>query len=146
MSPRIVGLCAWAAIAAWALPVQAATIVRNGDHIALTGSIESGDTDRLKSVLAPGVKTIDLDSPGGVLSESLAIGRVIRRERLVTIAHGDCRSGCALAWAGGVRRLVADGGHVGWHCPVLATVLQCQKDGRDRMLEYLGQMNATPAM
>jgi hypothetical protein len=125
-------------------PASAAAIVRSGDHIILTGSIEGGDADRLKSALAPGVKTVDLDSDGGVLTESLALGRAIRQQRLVTIAHGDCRSGCALAWAGGVKRLVAAGGHVGWHCPVVAW--QCQKGGRDLALEYLAQMNATPAM
>jgi hypothetical protein len=122
----------------------AATISRDGDHIVLTGNIEAGDADRLKSALAPGVKIVDLDSPGGLLAESLEIGRTIRRERLITVAHGNCMSGCALAWAAGVKRLVADGGRVGWHCPIVAW--QCQKNGRGLAIAYLTQMDATPAM
>ncbi|CAN5645396.1 hypothetical protein BH10PSE18_BH10PSE18_23180 [soil metagenome] len=80
---------------------------------------------------------IAFDSPGGSVAGSMAMGRTIRRLQLSTRVAGTylradgtgiagtatsafvsdavCASACTLAFMGGVRRTVADGGRFGVH-------------------------------
>jgi len=49
---RTITLCAWAAIAAWApTPARAATLIRNGDRLVLTGPIGLFDDIRFRAAL-----------------------------------------------------------------------------------------------
>jgi hypothetical protein len=75
----------------------------------LTGSIDPGAAQRFATeVAAHGeyVKTIVLDSPGGSVSDALAIGRQIRDKGFSTSvpAGALCASSCPLVLAGGKKR------------------------------------------
>lgn len=63
------------------------------------------------------VKTIVLNSPGGSVSDALAIGRLIREKKFATeVEPGKyCASSCPLAFAGGVERRAGDKATIGVH-------------------------------
>ncbi len=78
--------------------------------ILASGEIVSGDTDRLKSVLAslPVRKNtaLYLSSPGGNLYEGMRLGLFFRTNGIKTVIEGasDCASACAIAFFGGTDR------------------------------------------
>jgi hypothetical protein len=84
------------------------------------GKIVPGDSRRLASVLsrqAVDGATILLDSPGGSVGESLALGTMIRERRLATaVAAGAvCASACVFVLAGGAVRDVDPAARIGVH-------------------------------
>ncbi len=117
----------------------------------LMGPIEKGDARRLREQIErmnekdKYVYAIKLYSPGGLVSEGIEIGRILREYRITSLAPADyddffacnyvsengenyyfssiqsenciCASACALAWFGGVDR----GGVVGVHRSFLPT-------------------------
>lgn len=92
----------------------------SGGRLELEGVIQPGSADRMAEELrARGeyVTTIALNSPGGVVEEALAMGRMIREGGYNTsVASGAlCASSCPLVLAGGVERLVETGAAVGVH-------------------------------
>jgi hypothetical protein len=67
--------------------------------------------------VAPGSLVV-LDSPGGSLTQGLALGGKIRRTGLSTtvqVPGGVCASACVYAFLGGVERTVARGAKLGLH-------------------------------
>ena len=105
-----------------AAAIQAASIDPIGvgatGYIRINGPIESGDFERfeqaLKSLQSP---TIKLTSPGGVLSDALAIGNEIRRLKLNTYVeyYALCASACGLIWLSGTTKSIEGAGLVGFH-------------------------------
>jgi len=88
--------------------------------LRLTGTIQPGSAERLETELeARGeyVRTVALDSPGGVVHEALAMGRLVRDGGYGTsVANGAmCASSCPLVLAGGATRTVKEGAAVGVH-------------------------------
>lgn len=105
------GLLAALAIA---LPAQAASVTlapeRSGQKmqfINVTGEIVGGDAERLQQALAQaagkGQIAVFLDSRGGDVDVSMAMGQAIRAAGAVTY-HGYCASACVYAFLGGVTR------------------------------------------
>jgi len=141
---------AFAVFAVWAsltLPLSAATIsvVQHSQQawrglnepeflecgISLSGPIEAGDTERLRSALSGAniVPVLCLNSEGGLFSEGLRLAQFIRETQLVTLVQaGDvCHSACAMAFMGGsyselgtaVQRYMHPTASVGFHAPEL---------------------------
>ena len=81
--------------------------------LRLTGIMETGDADKLRTVLAkmssqtgerPGpLATIELSSLGGSLTEGFEMGALFRRHRVIAMVRKQdaCLSSCALAFLGG---------------------------------------------
>lgn len=82
--------------------------------LRLTGTIESGDAERLRDILvrlqavAPAsanvpLATIELSSLGGSLSEGIKIGQLLKSYKVVAVVRKQdlCLSACALALLGG---------------------------------------------
>ena len=63
------------------------------------------------------VKTVVLRSPGGSVTDSLAMGRLIRERKFATEVEGGhyCASSCPLVFAGGTERRVGRKAAVGVH-------------------------------
>jgi len=125
-------------------PAVAATIVRNGDRLVLTGPIQAGDDAAFAAAVDSAVRTVVLGSDGGRVNEAMAIGRLIRKRHLETSVPGSCISACALIWAGGVRRSVA--GQLAMHCPTFPGELQCYAPARQAIVNYLREMSAPAAV
>lgn len=91
----------------------------NGDVSAI-GRIDPGtaaDFEKFLNGAGSSVKTIWFLSPGGSVSDAIAIGRSIRRRGLDTAVadNGYCASSCPLAFAGGVARRAGHQALIGVH-------------------------------
>ena len=93
---------------------------------------------------------VSLNSPGGSITAAMAIGRILRRERLLAVVphSGVCHSACVLIFAGAVQRMNA--GKLGIHRPSLEVPRQEVSAGNvnelyQRMLQdirsYFREMN-----
>jgi hypothetical protein len=86
----------------------------NGDqaYIAVDGEIVRGDLTKLRSIYGRAQRgkstglIVDLDSPGGDLSEAMAIGRWIRQTKGWTgiRSQASCASACVYIFAAGVSK------------------------------------------
>lgn len=84
------------------------------------GTITPGTAERLEAELdkrGSYVKTVVLNSPGGAVSDALAMGRAIRARGLDTRVErtGLCASSCPLIFAAGVGRTAEPGAAIGVH-------------------------------
>lgn len=121
--------------------------------LLLLGPIQPGDADRfsahLDSLPTPPAR-IALNSPGGVVAEALAIGRVLRSAALDTVMLPGmiCLSSCPYVFAAGTDRLASRDAALGMHqhyydapgyMPAFLAVEQIQT-GQGRTLDYLIEM------
>lgn len=90
--------------------------------IELTGDIQPGDDDKFRNIAAQNPDAIVLlDSGGGTIMAAMEIGRIVRLRDYPTVVYsnGYCASACALIWVAGSRRVIFDGGRVGFHASYL---------------------------
>jgi hypothetical protein len=104
------------------MPAQAADISLNKskdgrtNSIVVQGQIEGGDYAKFKALLSGSkAQIVILASPGGRVSEALAIGAVIRVRNMATAAGKDCTSACGFIWLAGKPRFISSGARVGFH-------------------------------
>lgn len=86
--------------------------------IMLNGTIKSGDEERFRSIAAKYRNAIvNLNSDGGEIVPAMEIGRIIRLREYVTAVYKTdvCASACALVWIAGQKRVIFNGGRVGFH-------------------------------
>lgn len=80
-----------------------------GDQLILTGPLSGFEVTQFMSSLTPAVTTVVFyNSNGGDFEAGLNLAAMIRQRSLTTVAQGFCRSSCANAFLGGVRRYLAD--------------------------------------
>lgn len=84
----------------------------SGGVLNVTGTILPGSAVSFAAEIesyAEYIKSIRLNSPGGSVSDALAMGRLIREKGLTTEVGGGemCASSCPLVFAGGKERLAA---------------------------------------
>ncbi|QBX34496.1 hypothetical protein E4191_07060 [Paracoccus liaowanqingii] len=121
--------------------------------IRMSGQIAPGDADRFAEWLErtrPESRRVALDSSGGSVSDSLALGRTIRAAGYATVVEDGavCLSACPYVLAGGVDRQVAGQGVVGVHqhyfgqstiLPAFMAVSDLQR-AQAGVMDYLVQM------
>jgi hypothetical protein len=114
-------------------------LVGNGRLVAV-GTIEPGTAEVFAREIAKRgdyVKTVVLHSPGGSVTDALAMGRLIRLKRFSTeVENGNyCASSCPLVFAGGVERRAGEKASIGVHqvfaLPKGASVTGGLADGMD---------------
>jgi hypothetical protein len=95
--------------------------------IVISGSIQSSDAESFTNRIS-GIKNavVILDSAGGDIPASLAIGRSIRGRGFSTGVPDNtlCTSSCALIWLAGVNRFAEESSFLGFHAAYI------YKDGR----------------
>jgi hypothetical protein len=93
------------------------TVHDNGTRLRLEGALELGAKHLLRKSLDAhrGVRLVELDSPGGLVIEGLAIGRLIEARGLDTFAPRRCHSACGMAFAGGAGRFITEATRMGMH-------------------------------
>lgn len=89
-------------------------------RMSAIGRIDPGTAPLLDSFLegeGAGVETLYLHSPGGSVSDAIAMARAVREAGLSTVVPEDgyCASACPLLFAGGVEREAGDNSWVGVH-------------------------------
>jgi hypothetical protein len=102
------------------LRAPASIALTTGGILTLTGTIDPGAAERFAAeVAARGeyVERVALDSPGGSVTDALAIGALIREKGFTThVAAGAlCASSCPLVLAGGAERIASADAAIGVH-------------------------------
>lgn len=84
------------------------------------GRIEPGTAQAFAQFIegqAGEIKTLYLHSPGGSVSDALAMSKLIREKKIVTVVGNNayCASSCPIVLSGGTRRLIGKTAWVGVH-------------------------------
>ena len=93
---------------------------RNEFTLFLTGPIVAGDLKKIVAAVTPPARFpnhFTLDSPGGNLIESMAIGKFIRETASATFVAKNCSSACVFVLVAGTSKNARDGAAVGIHRP-----------------------------
>src|SRR3954452_4379166 len=102
------------ALVALVTPVKAVTITPTVGGIKLSGEIVKGDAGRLAKAIT-GDKVVVLNSPGGLVEESLRMTALIRQSGAVTLVKEMGASACFNLFLGGVGRVATADAMIGVH-------------------------------
>ena len=101
------------------------------------------------------IANVELEGPGGLLDEGVAIAELIAARNLPTTVTAECASACTFAFAGGKTRVVTGDGALGFHASRYNSVLlEWLKDttDQDQFLrrrgfdaDFIAAANAVPA-
>jgi hypothetical protein len=91
-----------------------------GGVLEVSGTIQPGSSGTFAERIAEVgeyVKTVNLNSPGGSVSDALAMARLIREKGYATRVSGGnlCASSCPLVFSGGKERIADKGAAIGVH-------------------------------
>jgi hypothetical protein len=91
-----------------------------GGKLMATGTITPGIAESFAAEVGQHgeyIKTVVLNSPGGSVSDALAMGRLVRERKFTTEVEAGkyCASSCPLVFAGGVERRAGDHAAIGVH-------------------------------
>jgi hypothetical protein len=124
-----------------------------GGRLMATGTITPGISEAFAAEVGKRsdyIKTVVLNSPGGSVTDALAMGRLIRERKFVTEVEAGkyCASSCPLVFAGGVERRAGDKAAIGVHqVAAIGSVSAAPRDEMDvaqrisaRCQRYLGDM------
>jgi ATP-dependent protease ClpP protease subunit len=113
-------------------------------HITFVGAIDAKSANDVASLLDfdARTKTLNINSPGGNLDAAMAIGRLLRRNRMFIIIpkDGECVSACVMIYAGAVLR---SAGKIGIHRPYLNQFIGSQLQAPDKLRSNYEQMLQT---
>jgi hypothetical protein len=92
----------------------------SGGRLTATGTITPGTAATFAQAVerhAEYIKTVVLNSPGGSVSDALAMGRLIRDRKIATFVEAGkaCASSCPLVFFGGIERRAGDKAAIGVH-------------------------------
>ena len=95
------------------------TISSDGQSLLLAGVLGSGSAKKTELILqaAPSVRTIVLNSRGGLLVEGLDIAAFVAKRQLDTYVEESCQSACTIILLAGRDRAASPNASVGFHRP-----------------------------
>lgn len=162
-----VALALWIGTMVGLTPTTAGTLERNpvyrdgqvsGHVFDFKGPIVKGDAARLAAFIsrhAGTIEALNLDSPGGDVSEAVLMGEIIRAARLDAYVQPGrrCASACFFLWINGADRLawgISDRtlpsgkpwlGNVGLHRPYLAEIQNTSTsvDEQGKVMRFVGE-------
>jgi hypothetical protein len=91
-----------------------------GGKLMATGTITPGISEAFAAEVSKRsdyIRTVVLNSPGGSVTDALAMGRLIRERKFATEVEAGryCASSCPLVFAGGIERRAGDKAAIGVH-------------------------------
>ena len=122
----------------------------SGGVLSLTGTIDPGAAERFAAELdARGeyVKTVVLDSPGGSVTDALAMGLQIHERGLGTRVNAGalCASSCPIVFAGGSTRSASPQAAIGVHQIYAAALGQTSQTGEQLAGMVMSDAQSTTA-
>jgi hypothetical protein len=124
-----------------------------GGRLMATGTITPGLSEAFAAEIGKRgdyIKTVVLNSPGGSVTDALAMGRLIRERKFATEVEAGkyCASSCPLVFAGGLERRAGDKAAIGVHqVAAISSASAVPRDEMDvaqrisaRCQRYLGDM------
>lgn len=88
-------------------------------ELLIDGDLARGTARRLQAMLRAdsNIRSIALESDGGLVDEAEQIGDLVAARGLVTVVRRRCVSACTLAFVRGRERLAEVGAKLGFHAP-----------------------------
>jgi hypothetical protein len=114
-----------------------------GHIIEILGTIQRGDAQKFTDVaLMARTARVVLISDGGVLADSLDIGRAIRLKKFSTYVPdgATCASGCAMIWLAGTPRSMSSKASIGFHAAYNRDSGQVTSSGNAVVGSYLNSL------
>src|SRR4051812_49161172 len=124
-----------------------------GGKLMATGTITPGISEAFATEVGKRgdyIKTVVLNSPGGSVTDALAMGRLIRERKFAAEVEAGkyCASSCPLVFAGGIERRAGDKAIIGVHqVAAISSASAAPRDEMDvaqrisaRCQRYLGDM------
>jgi hypothetical protein len=92
-------------------------VYKETNSVILDGPLALGISRDLQRILEmnPELNNIILSGPGGSAYEAKAVYKLIKKRSLNTISLDECSSACAIAFLGGVERVLSEGSRLGFH-------------------------------
>jgi len=92
-------------------------LAEDGHLLRIAGDLEAGSYRKVKRILdaAKDVKTVWLDSGGGLVLEGFLIGSIVRQMKLDTYVESHCASACTMILTSGVNRAAYRRAKIGFH-------------------------------
>lgn len=89
----------------------------SGSEIYYDGRIVRGSSAKLVKVLDnnPRANTLYLNSPGGLIAESLKLAKIVRDVEMTIIVENECSSACTIVLINGTIRLMTPEANIGFH-------------------------------
>jgi uncharacterized protein YecT (DUF1311 family) len=120
VSSIIVALCsAWTRAEAMSFESIPLSDSAEETIIFATGTIEAGDADRFRQILAshpPTMLVLAITSPGGSVAAALELADAVARREFSIFAVGECASACAqIVFPAGLYSMLAPGALLGIH-------------------------------
>lgn len=86
-------------------------------RLIASGRIGEGSAKALDTAIVqhPSIKLLELESPGGLISERDQIIEVVQKHHLDTVVLQDCSSACTDVYLAGERRYITDKSTFGFH-------------------------------
>ena len=110
------------------MPAYKIQVLPGGTEVEFRGGLRAGCARELEGILraVPHAKVLQINSPGGRLSEAKKMMRVVREHGLATYTSEQCLSAATLVLMSGKERVVGEWAKVGFHMGKLpgATVEQ----------------------
>lgn len=92
--------------------------------------------------------TVFLQSSGGAIFAGLSMGKTIREKGFVTVVPpaASCISACALAWLGGIERVMAENSRIGFHAAYVVKYgrLRTSETAQAVIAKYLQELQLPP--
>lgn len=98
-------------------------VSKDGTIARITGDLNYNSNSGLLNALKehPSLKTVTLESDGGLVFAARALAMNILKHKLNTKVENTCTSSCTLVFAAGEKRELKQGGRIGFHQYALAT-------------------------
>ena len=98
-------------------PLYSLELIKQNTLIYLRGPFQIGITNKVEKLIEqyPEVNGIILNSDGGQIYEGRGLARLIRENKLETIALDKCLSSCTTAFVAGTTRTLGTGSRLGFH-------------------------------
>lgn len=99
------------------VPAYVLDLSPDGTVVRMRGEIDFGITRDLAGLLRDHsmIRIVELDSPGGLVSEARGLSSLIVRHGLATYVQGTCSSACTHVYVSGEQRLLGPGSRLGFH-------------------------------
>ncbi len=112
----------------------------DGTVLSITGDFAAGIADAATKAIERnrGLRTVELDSPGGFVEEATPIANAVRAHHLATEVSRECSSACTFVFVAGRERLLLPPGRLGFHdCRGNTWLDECDEKG---VLEFFKSM------
>lgn len=92
-------------------------VLNQGTELELIGPFPQGTAQSVQTMLQrfPSIRVIHLNSPGGLITEGVALYQLIQEYQLDTYVPSACSSACTIAFMGGQNRYLSKRGILGFH-------------------------------